>query len=415
MPLAYLEGMGGSYFKITSKDISDKIFTEDIISFTYTEENYRTRTGSLSVYDPGHFYSKVLRFGAVLNIEFGYLKENEFFNPKIQQQNPTQLFGAGKRTGIKAYIQNPKGTAGSNGVVTYNCNFYGWEAMQSPKKVIHVNISRGDMIRKLMQDIGVINPIINFSSQNRILNADTQIPQTETSYRLLLRLAREWRVIFRISNDAKGLLTGIFISPDKIDLPSLPQQLSGAIGGDSIYLEYGSGEQNVLEYSWENHQGKSGSGDNVQIIRGADGKATFLRFVAKGDTIVAYKFKPEIVKKRLKAEGNFIKRLDKLKEWVSTNDFQKISWAFEPYKQSTAPQGLGYSLKCKMIGNPLMSAPLKVYFGNGFPVFFTPKKKKGHITNYLCNSVVHTISAQGYFMDLDIADAFTASGGSFVG
>jgi len=344
------------------------------------------------------------------------LKSNELYNPVITQiKNPTEVIGTGRRTGIKAYIQNPKGSAGSNGVVTYNCTFYGWEAFQKKSKAVHVNISRGNLIKKLMSDIGILNPTVNFSSQNRLLNADTQIIQRETSYRLLLKLARKWRAIFRISNDAKGLLTGIFISPDKIELPNLSQTLSGAIDGNSVLLEYQSGIKNVLEYSWENHQGSSGSGDNVQIIMGADGKPTFQRFVAEGDTIKTYRFNPEKVKNRLKAEGNFIKRIDKLEKWVSNNDFEKIKWAFDPVEMSTAPQGLGYSMKCKMIGNPMMSPPLKVYYGEGFPVFFTPKLRKGSITNFLCNSVTHTIDSSGYFMNLEIADAYTANGGSFVG
>lgn len=415
MALAFLESKDSAYFKITSKDITDRIFTEDIISFNYTEEISRYNSGSISVYDPDHFYSKVLRFGALLEIEFGYSNPSNIFTSLLSSSNPNEAFGAGVRTGIKAYIQNPRGNAGANGVVTYNCNFYGSEVLSTKKYRTHTGITKGALITLLMTELGVVAPTVNFLTQNELLDANKQIMQRETNYKLLLRLAREWRCIFRVSTSPLGTLTGIFISTNNIDLKTLPQQLSGAIGGDSLFLEYQSGVRNVLEYEWENHQGKSGSGDNVRIIQGADGKPQFIRYVAQGDTIKAYRFNPEKVKARLKAQGNFIKRFDKLKEWLSVSDFEKVKWAFDPVKLSTAPQGLGYSMNCKMIGNPLMSAPLKIYYGQGFPVFFTPKVVKGHITNYYCSKVQHTIDRSGYFMDLEIADAYTASGGMLVG
>ena len=293
--------------------------------------------------------------------------------------------------------------------------FYGSELLAFDKKHrTHTGISKGVLITQLMTELGVIAPTVNFITQNELLNANTQITQIETNYRLLRRLAREWRCIFRISNNSFGKLSGVFISVYNIDLPTLPSVLAGAIGGDSLFLEYQYGVKNVIEYSWENHMGKSGSGDNVRIVMGADGKPQFFRYVAEQDTVKVYRFNPEKIKARLKAQGNFIKRADKLKEWLSVEDFEKVKWAFDPVNMPTAPQGLGYSMNCKMIGNPLMSAPLKIYYGKGFPVFFTPKVKKGRITNFYCSKVIHRIDRNGYFMDLEIADAFTATGGVLV-
>lgn len=419
MSLAYLEGMDGSYFKITSPKISDRIFTEDIISFSYTEENARGRSGTLSVYDPDHYYSKVLRFGAPLKIEFGYLNGNSFFVPAAKRYNPTELSGPGRRAGITAFIQNPKGAASSSGVVTYNCNFYGSELLPQNSKQFRVwsGMTKGVMIQQLLIELGVKVPLINFNSQNELLDANKQIIQKETNYQLLKKYAYEWRCIFTISNDTAGNLTGVFIGANMLDLASLPKAVSNAIGGDSVFLEYQSGQRNVLEYSWENHQGKSGSGDNVRLIKDANGNVSFIRFVTKDDTITAYRLNPDKIKSTLQKEGNFIKRLEKINEWMKNQDFQLLvrQGYFEPIKMKTAPQGLGYSMNCKMIGNPLMSAPLKVYFGGGFPVFFTPKIVETHITSYYCSKITHTIDASGYFMDLEIADAFTASGGMLVG
>ena len=413
--LASLQNFDSSFFSITSKDITKSGLNEDIISFSYTEEISRYNSGILTVYDPDHYYSKVLRFGAALDISFGYLTNDPLENIETFKNNPTQAFGTNKRMGIKAYIQNPKGNAGANGVVTFNCGFYGSEMLNSKQYRVHTGMSKKQLVEQLLLEIGCVVPTVNFASGNELLDKNKQIMQRETNYRLLLRLAREWRVIFRISYTPIGLMSGVFISPQYLDVTALGQVLSGAIGGDSLYLEYREGEKNVLEYSWENHQGKSGSGDNVRIVTGADGKPSFIRYVAKGDTILAYKFNPDKVKARLKGAGSFTKRLDTLKDWLNTKDFEKVKWAFDPVEMKTAPQGLGYSMSAKMIGKPLMSAPLKVYFGKGFPVFFTPKSKKGGINSFYCSKVVHNISQAGYKMDLEIADAYTASGGMLVG
>lgn len=414
--LATLQNQDSSFFEITSPNISSKIFTEDIISFSYTEEIHRYNTGSLQIYDPDHYYSKVLRYGAQLNISFGYRSGDPVVGTDTFSKNTTQLFGASMRTGIKAYVQNPKGNAGSDGVVTFNCSFYGSESLMSKEYTVHKGMTRSTLVTTLLTGMGVVVSNVNFNSGSELLSENKAIFQRETNYRLLLRLAREWRCIFRISQNSVGVLTAIFISPQYLDLTNLSANLSGALGGDSVLLEYQNGSKNVIEYSWENHQGKSGAGDNVRIVMGANGKPSFIRYQAEGDTVKAYKLNTDRIKERLKNSEGFSDRFAKLKEWVSTSDFESVKWAFDPVEIKTAPQGLGYSMNVKMLGNPLLSAPLKIFFGDkGFPVFFTPKTKAGRLNNFYCNSVTHNIDRSGYKMDLKIADAYTATGGMLVG
>ena len=190
--------------------------------------------------------------------------------------------------------------------------------------------------------------------------------------------------------------------------------MSGAAGGDSLFLEYKEGVANVLEYSWKNHAGESGSGDNVRIVTGADGRPTFIRYVTQGDTVKAYILRPERIKSKLQKSDSFTKRFAQLRDWLNVTDFEEIEWAFDPVDLDTAPQGLGYSMQAKILGNPLLSAPLKIFFGEGFPVWFTPRLPSIHTVNYYANKVTHTIDRSGYKIDLDIADAFTLYGGSLI-
>ena len=65
---------------------------------------------------------------------------------------------------------------------------------------------------------------------------------------------------------------------------------------------------------------------------------------------------------------------------------------------------IGYEIKAKMIGNPLVSPPTIANFGEGFP------ERIGNIqTKWYVRKVAHTINNTGYFMDVDIVDAFAIS------
>jgi len=404
-----------SFFNITSKDVDMTVLNEDIISFTYEEEMSRYNTGSISLYDEGHKYSKILRLGARLDISFGYLKKDDSIkNVLTKTLNPRELHGGTARTGIKGIIQSPNGSGSNTGVVTYNCNFFGNEYLQGKEYRIYVGITRGHLVRLLLTEIGAVDVMVNFTRQNEVLNEDTQVIQRETHYRLLLRFAREWRAIFRISYNSKGKLTAIFVSPSALPNVGIPILMSGAIGGDTILLDYKGSINNVIEYTWANKAGEGGQGDNVRIVTGADGNPTFLRYVTSGDSVRVYKLNENRIKNKLRGAKNFQERNKLIKEWVSAEDFAQVKWAFDPIDQSTAPQGLGYTMDAKMLGNPLMSAPLKVLFTETFPVWFSPKNDNTHVVKYYARKVTHTIDRSGYKMNLGIMDAFTMHGGSLI-
>jgi len=410
-----LVNQDSSFFNITSGDVDITVLNEDIISFTYEEEMSRYNSGTISLYDDGNKYSKILRLGARLNISFGYLRADQSLKNKlVKTLNPNELDGGTARTGIRGVVQSPSGGGSNTGVVTYNCNFFGNEYLKGKEYKVYVGISRGQLVRQLLQEIGATNVLINFTRQNEILNEDTQIMQRETNYRLLLRFAREWRTVFRISYDPAGNLTALFVSPSFLQSTSIPKLMSGAIGGDTVLLDYKGSINNVIEYTWANKAGEGGQGDNVRIVQGADGNPTFLRYVTSGETVKVYKLNEDRIKNKLRGAKNFQDRNKLIKEWLNTDDFEQVKWAFDPIEQSTAPQGLGYTMNVKMLGNPLLSAPLKILFTETFPVWFNPKNDKTHIVNYYARKVTHTIDRSGYKMDLAIMDAFTMYGGSLL-
>lgn len=404
-----------SFFRIDSPDIKIDVDEADVMSFTYEEEMGRYNSGSISLLDNNHVYSKILRQGARLNISFGYLTNLISEEDLIAKNtNPREVFGPNYREGIVAYIQSPNGGGGSDGVTTFNCNFFGGEFLPGKKYRVHVGMTKGDLVNLLLSEIGCVNNIVNFTRQTEILTEDTQVMQRETTYRLLLRCAREWRAVFRISYDPSGKLTAIFMSPQFLNNPGIPSLMSGAIGGDTVLLDYKGSINNVIEYKWQNRAGEGGQGDNVRIVPGADGRPIFLRYVTKGETVKVYKLNEERIRNKLRSAKNIGERTNLISDWIKQTDFEKVKWAFDSIDQSTAPQGLGYTMQVKMMGNPLLSAPLKMLFTDTFPTWFLPKSMDTHIVNYYARKVTHSIGGDGYKIDLDIMDAFTMFGGSLL-
>ena len=415
MIIAGITNQDSSFFNIESTDIKSKVSNEDIISFSYTEELQRGNYGVLSIYDPDHFYSKILKIGTILDISFGYDKEDFSENSLLlAKKNSTQVFGFSIRKGIKAFVINPSGTSSSRGVSIYNCNFYGKEVFNPKDYQIHTAKPKADLVREVMLKMGCSQMEINFTQGSEVLDESSTIMQNETGFKFLTRIAKEWRTIFRISYNSKGLMTGIFISPEYLESPSVVQLSSGALGGSTAFLEYGKGVSNVIEYSWKNHAGDSGSGANVKIIQKADGTVTFLRYVTKDDKITVYKLETDRIKQRLESVESFTDRFNMAKDFVSKDDFESVKWAFTSVELSTAPQGLGYSMNVKMLGNPLLSAPLRIVFGEGFPVWFTPEESKTKLANFYGKKVEHIIDTSGYKCNIEILDAFTMFGGSLL-
>lgn len=393
----------------------DRVSNEDVISFNYTEEMGRYNSGTISLNDPNHVYSNILRVGTSLNISFGYMNEDLSGNAALlAKKNPSQVLGANVRENIRAVVQSPNGTGSSDGRITFNCNFMGGEYLNNTQRRVHVGMTKGVLVQQLLEEIGVESYLVNFSRQGELLDANTQIFQRETNYRLLLRFSREWRTIFRISYNSKGQMTAVFISPSLLKNSQIASLMSGAIGGSSIFLEYKSGVNNVIEYNWKNNAGESGSGDNVRIVYGADGKPTFLRYVTEDDKVKVYQLNTERIRKELEKKESIVEKAQLTKEYLSQTEFSKVKKFFDEVEIKTAPQGLGYSMDVKMLGNPLTSAPLTVLYGEGFPRWFSPTNEITRLSYYYCNKVTHAIDRSGYKMDLKIADAFTLTGGSLI-
>jgi len=419
-----MESLDTSFFEVEIRGDTKKktdiegveISRDDVISFNIVEEMGKMLSGSISFYDPDFLISKKLRVGIPLKIKWGY-RVPDIGIKSLFISNPDEVQGAFEREGIYAIVQSPSGTLGSDGSVIFNCNFYGSYYLGGGRanKVFRVG-NKTTVIKEVFRKLNIEeeNIEVDFARGSEVITKDTQVIQNESNFRFLLKMSREWNALFRIGFTEEGDLYGLFIDYQKLEKSKFNLKTTSAISGNTITLNYrGTTDEkdinpNVSSATWQNHAGDSGYGDNVQITL-IHGKPVFTRFVTQGESVTAWRLNPEAIEKELRKQKNFSSRLQLMKTWLSADDFEDVKRFFIKVTDTTAPQGLGYSMKAKMIGNPMVTTPMKVRFGSGFPPFFLRED-----ISFYVNKVTHNIDSSGYTMDVEIADYYTITGGAFV-
>ena len=411
-----LNNKDSSFFLVESGDVpaNYRVLSPDITSFQLTEEVGKMISGNINLNDPNHDYAKQLRMGIKINISWGYKDLDE--HPKTAlalKENPQEMLGALARYGVSAYIMSPNGGGMADGRGFYSCGFYGSEYSKLSVRRVYRGGTRDAVVRATFAAMGVAIVETNFRRGREVLTGDTAVTQWESNFKFLHRLSREWRCIFRIGYTPSGQLYGMFADHDKFELTAFQRATTGAIAGNSIHLDWKWGAANVISYKWKNHQGGSGTGDNVRMIM-MNGKVTFVRYIAQGETVKAYRFVPEKVTKQLKvrgATGGLPSMTDYVKWALNVTDFNELvrKGYFVPYNETTAPQGLGYSANVEALGNPMMTAPMYVKFGRGFPDVLASRQNRMY-----CRKVTHKIDRSGYKMEIEVIDTLTATGGSFI-
>jgi len=424
-----LSNRDSSFFEVIAPDLESnfRVLTSHIISFTVEEEIGQMLSGSIRLIDPDHIYSRIFRNGCKLICSWGY-KKPDISGINILTKN-TNIFGVGYRQKVTGYVRSPGGGGGSNGLITYNVNFYGSEMNGIGSQTIHQEATKKDVVSVVLDNFGIKkqNQYINFALGDLKCTEYTRPVQTENDFRFLLRCSKEWNAIFKIGQNSRGELLGLFSEFGSKELEAFTKECSGATTAGSITLDYKTGSRNVKEYLWKNNMGMDGTGDNVQIVM-INGQAVFHRYNAKTETVETWKLNPDKIEKALRdPKKTSAQQMALMKDWMSAKIFKEVEWAFTPSKDTTAPQGAGYSMEAKLLGNAHVTAGIEALFGDyvgdaggGFPDAFQtrstvkgtePKKR----VKWWVTKASHTVDANGYNMDLEIVDAFTINGGSQVG
>lgn len=400
------------FFEIKSDDLEvekslTKIISEDAISLSITEEIGNLTTGSLSVLDKSHDYSRIIRNGMKIDISWGYKKFS-----------PLRGLTSSIRTGMKCVVQKPSGSSDESGKTLYNATFYGLEFLNGKQHRQFDTGKRADVISQLMNDLDVDKVFINFEDQNSKVDTENPVVQSESSFSMIGRLAQKWGAIFHLGYMPSGKKAALFVSTSKVKSEPTKNFISSIVGISNrqkdLYYKDGS-NSNVRSYTWEQHIGESGQGSNVNV-QYINGKVVFIRRIAETRKVVTYRINPAKIQEKYKTK-NIKETLALTKNLMSKTEFEEIQWAFDSVEEETAPEGLGFSINVEMLGDPKLTVPLDVRFVRGFPSVFAEANNPldaNKKNEYFVNRTVHKISKAGYFTSLKIVDSFAVNGTSIV-
>jgi hypothetical protein len=376
-----------AWFDVSSPDFDfELVATQDVISFSFNEEASTLAMGSLTLNDNNHIYSRLLRNHVKLNISWGW---------------NLGLMGMAKREGIVAVVNDPSGSAGQNGAVIFNCRFQTLDLRGTNEVQWFDAGTKQDVVEKTLKNLGVTEFHVDFAQMKDSIGDATKVGKFESDFRFLVRVADEWRAVFIMGYSNKGSPVAVFCDADKVGKMA---ELGG--GSAALRLNWGEGDDtlNVIEYSWRDRSMDAAHGQGVVITQGADGQYQVNRIVVENETVKVWRLIPERIEAELQTRGTAEERAKLMAAWLSARDFEEVKWAFEEIPETTAPQGSGYEVDCKLIGDPLIVPGMMCSFGQGFPDRLGKKDSVWWV-----RSATHSISSAGYFTDIQIVDAYSFS------
>ncbi len=397
-----------SFLTIESPDVQVKEsdLSKYFETFSITERSSAMPQGSITFNDPDHLLSKILRIGARIKFSWGYKDFGVTLKSLLPiDLNFDEITGPLVRRGMEGVITSPGGGGSQAGKITYNCNFTGIGFRGIDTTNEFSSGKKRDVISNVFDDIGVSSSFrfINFSRGDENVTPTQSVRQDESSFLFLTRLAKEWRGLFMLSYLPDGGIGGIFIEPGATDQNPFVNWMFSSTG-NSHYLDYKGSVSNVISYTWTNLQGESGVGDNVQLEI-INGEIVFRQFVVAEQKVITYRLNKEKVKAIFEDQSSdIVTKTRLLQDYLGKKSFEQVKHFFDPVESSTAPQGYGFRVKAKMLGNPLFAPPSYIKIGSGFP-----EQIGNSQTTWYLESVTHTIDQSGYFINIEVVDAFALS------
>jgi hypothetical protein len=281
----------------------------------------------------------------------------------------------------------------------------GW--FGSPRFAQYSAGTKLSLVEQIMSNMGIAAPnqFVYFDANSDAYSAESVETQSETDFQFINRLAYEWRCLFKMGFDQTGSPYGIFCDFSKLQAvqQGLAQVLGVSFTLQTISWKSGNaGDLAAISYDWRNMEGENGAGDNVKVSI-VNGQPVFQRFTVSGDVVTVETLDTDKVQAYVDAGGQ-------LGPVINAQSMQnpaiKQFWASA--KQTTAPNGLGYTVNVHMFGNPSLTCGQLVNFNVGFPANLV-LSPGGSPVQFMVKKATHTISEAGYFTDLEVVDMFTVS------
>lgn len=390
-------------------------FQKDVISVSVTEEINKIVKGTISFKDNLNIYSDIFRTGVKFNLAWG-LKRNPFQAVRqIASLAPNEAQSITNSRYLNCFFVSPSGGGDEGGRIIYNMTFYGTYGFKGKEVQVYDSGNRKAMIQDVFANqLSAKTSYIEFDSGDVSLGNRTVVSQNSSPFKFIKKQAEKDRAIFGFGYNKKGNLSGFYVDFNKINSPGVQKIINGWTSTNSgssnsmVYNIQRDGYNSVSSYTWKKNIGESGTGSNVRIFT-IDGQPTYFRSVAGQQKAQAFRMDT-------KKQAEYLKKnpsLSALNDLI-TKDFDTLveERFFIPVTVTSAPEGFGLECTYKMPrANPNASQARTVKFFDGFPSELSNPKAPTLYTK----TVNHTISKAGYKQTISVADAFTITGGSFIG
>jgi hypothetical protein len=358
----------------------------DVISLDIEEEASKTDVVSITFRDPLLAYDDMLVFGRKVSVDWGLRGA-----PPVQRKN----------TG---FVTNSTNTGDGKGGVTTQISIQSIRDFQTVVK-IHTG-TRESVVLDAILSMGAAASVVNFPLMKKSVE---QMPQMENNFAFLVKLSREWNCHFRMACNTRGALTAAFCGADKL------HEFVEAIGGKgAVKLNYGAVDYkkfdvthtpNVMSYT-KNRTPAGNAGQGAVITIGADNNPVLTRVVVESESVKTYKLNTAkcaaAIKKFVDSGGDAMKFwelwLAPSVGWETAKEYYDLGDA------NTASESMGYTVSCKLIGNPFVSAGSMMYFGSGFSDDLGAANR-----TWWARKVKHSFSSQGYSTDVEVVDSMQMS------
>ena len=417
------------YFSVQpdpQEGLGNLISPDDVVSLTIEEEIQLMPQGSLLMRDPHHVYSRIFKTGMFLDVAWGWV------HPAIGQAFPdvSTLAPAIDRTGMRVMILSPSGDGQDDGDVTFGCNFMAVDFRGAQQARWWRNGTKADVIRQVLNEIGVANPDIDFLAGTDAVTSATAVGQQFLSdFQFLVAQALAWDAIFLVGHDRQGNARAAFVDPWKVSTCQTVKDISGSRDG-IVRLSYKTSDQpNVLRYHWQDHSGDSGTGDSVTPVL-VNGQITFIHRVVGTDTVETWSLNMDRVQAAFaedqakNPQENWNTWWAAFQEGMSATKLEQLRKYFDVTQSKTAPQGFGYTITGTMLGNTAMTPGVQPVFGEGFPDMISsadvtvdvygnllpkPPSVGARPTRFYCQKATHKLDMSGYLTDFEVVDAYVLS------
>ena len=400
------------FFSVKCKDFSDgknamTLINENLIELSIIEELGKMTSGIISLQDKNNIYSKIFRYGMEFELSWGYQK----WNPAL---SGTDL-GSSYRKGLKCILQNPNGAGDNNGKIEYHIGFYSTEILAQKTVKVYETGTKTDVIRSLFHDLGIgeegIYIIIDKEERTYKLSTENFIRQDSNAFAFLRELAARWHCTMHLGHDRNGKKMGMFVQTKQYQNEYVKIFLSrqGQLNVEKK-LYYCNGDlSNVESYDWQNHIGDSGQGFFIKMDY-VTGTYIFQRYQAETQKIITYKLNQprvdEYVREHAVQATALSEEIINAKNYDSRIGTKTVEYFFDKLSETTAPDGMGFTVNCSMKGDPFIMPNLRIVFGDNFTSELMIEKKFDMPIYFLVRKAVHTINGSGYKTDSEIVDSY---------